>query len=326
MFARILNKLERLGNDFVFNSGILASNRLKETEHTILMYHGIDTVGGTDFNSRHTSQVHFFKHVEFLKKYCHIISLADFFEKRFISGKPNIALTFDDGYRNNFLYAKPVLEAAKVNGTFYITGLNTSDTNILWADFLNIASKLTNQTISIDGEKFEQRNGVYHSLDSGKNLYSIIKDEKAGSDYKQLMTESFIDLYDFKKDLAYDDYWKLMTDQEIRKCGESKFVEVGSHGFLHNNLGTISIEDANVELQNSKSYLENIIQNNVVSIGYPDGSYTGETLNASENLGFLYQTAAEGFLFKEDETDNRIRDRKGMYTCDTCANQLLINL
>lgn len=326
MLARIQNKLGRIGNDFIFNTGLFASNRLKETDHTILMYHGVDTVGGTDFNSRHTSQADFYKHVQFLKKYCHIISLSDFFEKRFISGKPNIALTFDDGYRNNFLYAKPVLEAAKVNGTFYITGLNTSNSDILWADFLNIASKLTEQVISIDGEKFEQKNGIYHSLDSGKNLYSIIKDEKAGTAYKQLMTESFIDLYDFKKDLAYDDYWKLMTDLEIRNCGDSKYIEVGSHGFLHNNLGTISIEDATSELQNSKEYLENIIQSKIVSVGYPDGSYTRATLDASEDLGFLYQTAAEGFRFLEDETDNRIRDRKGMYTCDTCANQLLVNL
>jgi peptidoglycan/xylan/chitin deacetylase (PgdA/CDA1 family) len=326
MFARIQNKLSRLSNDFVFNYGIFASNWLKETEHTILMYHGVDKVGRTYFNSRHTSQAHFYKHLKFLKKYCHIISLADFFDKRFISGKPNIALTFDDGYRNNFLYAKPILESAKVNGTFFITGLNSSDADILWADFLNIASKLTNQTISIDGEKFEQKNGVYHSLDTGKNLYTIIKDEKAGSDYKQLMTESFIDLYDFKKDPAYDDYWKLMTDEEITECSNSNFIHIGSHGFLHNNLGTISQETATKELLDSKNYLENLTQTTINSLAYPDGSYSRETIDSAENLGFKYQTAAEGFLFPEDFSDNRIRDRKGIYSCDSCANDLMINL
>ncbi|MFM2285868.1 MAG: hypothetical protein RLZZ543_1365 [Bacteroidota bacterium] len=326
MIKRIEGKLHRMMNDFIFNTGLFTSQRLASTEHTILMYHGVDFTGDTRFNSRHTSQEDFRKHVHFLKKYCHIISLKDFFEKRFIVGKPNIALTFDDGYRNNFQYAMPVLEEAKVNGTFYITGLNEGTTNILWADYLNIASTLTLQDICIDGENFRQTDGKYFSLDSGKNLYTIIKDENASSEYKQLMMDSFIDLYDFKGNSDYDDYWKLMSDDQIRICSESKFIEVGSHGFLHNNLGSISASLGTKEMTDSKNYLENITQKKVDSIGYPDGSYTRATLNSAELLGFKYQTAAEGFLFIEDASDNRIRDRKGIYTCDSCANQLMVNL
>jgi len=326
MIKRIENKMNRMLNDFIFQTGLFTKHRLSKTEHTILMYHGVDFTGNTRFNSRHTSQEDFRKHVQFLKKYCHIISLQDFFEERFISGRPNIALTFDDGYRNNFEYAMPVLEEAKVNGTFYITGLNQGNTNILWADFLNIASKLTKQDISIDGENFRQTEGNYFSMDSGKNLYTIIKDENASSEYKELMMDSFVDLYDFKSDTDYDDYWKLMTDDQIKRCGDSKYIEVGSHGFLHNNLGNISESLGTKEMTDSKNYLQNITQKIVDSIGYPDGSYTRATLNSAENLGFKYQTAAEGFLFKEDSGDKRIRDRKGIYTCDSCANQLMVNL
>jgi peptidoglycan/xylan/chitin deacetylase (PgdA/CDA1 family) len=117
-----------------------------------------------------------------------------------------------------------------------------------------------------------------------------------------------------------------MTDAEILICGDSEFIEVGSHGFLHNNLGTISLEKSSLELSNSMHYLENIIQKKVISLGYPDGSYSRETLDVGEKLGFKYQTAAEGFLFPEDIDDHRIRDRKGVYTWDSCANQLMINL
>jgi peptidoglycan/xylan/chitin deacetylase (PgdA/CDA1 family) len=326
MWNRIEGKLHRIANDAIFNTGFFATKRLKDTQHTILMYHGIDRVGCVDFNRRHTSKNDFARHVKFLKKYCHIISLQDFFQKKFIAGKPNVALTFDDGYRNNYLYAKPILEAAKVCGTFYITGLNTTADNILWADYLNIVSTLTEQIISIDGEKFAQRNGKYHSLDTGKNLYSIIKDERANYEYKQLMMRAFFNIQDFRKNSEFDDYWKLMSDEEIIQCGNSKYIEIGSHGFLHNNLGTISLDLATKEISDSKNYLENLTQKGIVSIGYPDGSYTRETLDAAEKIGFLYQTAAEGFLFNEDETDSRIRDRKGIYSCDSCANDLMINL
>lgn len=286
------------------------------------MYHGVDLVGDTRFNTRHTSKSDFYRQIQFLKKYCHIISLKDFFEERFIKGRPNIVLTFDDGYRNNFLFAKPILEEAKVNGTFYITGLNEGESDILWADFLNIAVTLTLQDINIEGENFRQNNGKYFSLDTGKSLYSIIKDENASSEYKRKMMDSFKLLYDFKTDVRYDDYWKLMTDNEILKCSESKYLEIGSHGFLHNNLGTITQDKAYKEISDSKKYLENVIQKKVVSIGYPDGSYTRETIDSAENLGFLYQTAVS-YKFSEDSADSRIHDRSGVYTCDSCANQIM---
>lgn len=322
MINRILSKLYRIGNDISFNTGLFASRNLRKTQNTILMYHGIDQVGDTRFNTRHTSKNNFYRQIQFLKKYCHIISLEDFFEERFLKGKPNIVLTFDDGYRNNFLFAKPILEEAQVNGTFYITGLNEGESDILWADFLNIASSLTRQDINVDGENFRQSNGKYFSLDSGKNLYSIIKDENANTDYKVKMMNSFKFLYDFKADVNYDDYWKLMTDKEILKCSESKYLEIGSHGFLHNNLGTITQDKAYKEISDSKIYLENVIQKKIVSIGYPDGSYSRETIDSAENLGFLYQTAV-AYNFPEDESDKRIHDRSGVYTCDSCANQIL---
>ena len=326
MIKRIEGKMIRMMNDFIFKTGMFTTQRLASTEHTILMYHGVDFSGNTKFNSRHTSQDDFRKHVHFLKKYCHIISLKDFFEKRFISGKPNIALTFDDGYRNNFQYAMPILEEAKVNGTFYITGLNQGANDILWADYLNIASTLTLQDIRIDGEDFRQNNGKYVSRETGKSLYTIIKNEKADTDFKLQMMESFVDLYDFRADIEYDDYWKLMTGEQIQVCGASEYIEIGSHGFLHNNLGTITESLATKEMSDSKIYLENLIQKDIDSIGYPDGSYSRATLDSAEVLGYKYQTAAEGFRFLEDEFDSRIRDRKGIYTCDSSANQLMINL
>lgn len=326
MIKRIEGKLNRMFNDLVFQTGIFTSQRFKNTKHTIIMYHGIDLIGSTEFNSRQTSRNDFRKHVLFLKKYFHIISLTDFFEERFIAGKPNISLTFDDGYLNNFKYALPILEETKTTGTFYITGLNQGDCDILWADFLDIASKLTKQDIEIDGETFRQNNGIYYSLETGKNLYTLIKTEKAESNYKQMMMDSFTNLYDFKSDSRFDDYWKLMTDDQIVICSKSRYIEIGSHGLHHNNLGSIPEHLAKLELADSKKYLENIIQKSIDSIGYPDGSYSRRTLDIAENLGYKYQTAADGFLYKEDQNDSRIRNRDGIYTCDTCANQLLINL
>jgi peptidoglycan/xylan/chitin deacetylase (PgdA/CDA1 family) len=325
MVDRIFRKLNRIQNDLIFSSGIGASQSLKQTPHTILMYHGVNQEGKNQFNCRHTAQRDFIRQIRFLKKYAHIISLQDFFEGRFIDGRPNFAITFDDGYRNNYLFAKPVLEEARVPATFFITGLNEMNQNILWADFLNIACTLTQSNIIIEGETFKSVNGVYQSLDTGKNLYEIIKHEKANSQYKSNMISAFDKLYDFRSDKSFDHYWKLMTDDEIRHCGASEFIEVGSHAYMHNNLSSISFELAKNELIASRNYLESIMHQPLLSLAYPDGSYSREVITAAEQLGFTYQVAAEGFHYKEDETDNRIRDRVGIYSVYSCANQLMVH-
>ena len=51
--------------------------------HTILMYHGV-TEKKSNYNKRHQPKKDFIKHLQFLKKYCHVIPLDDFFNQKFI--------------------------------------------------------------------------------------------------------------------------------------------------------------------------------------------------------------------------------------------------
>jgi peptidoglycan/xylan/chitin deacetylase (PgdA/CDA1 family) len=325
MVKRVLNKLKRITNDILFSSPIYAKHLLKNTEHTILMYHGCDKNGDTIYNSRHTSKEAFEKHINYLNKNAHIISLKDFFEKRFIPGKPNFAVTFDDGYLNNFTNALPILEKLETKATFFITGLNNTKSDILWADFLNIASMLRKENVKILGEVFEKRGKVFYSLNNNESLYKVIKEINTDYNYKLQMIEAFGAASNFKRNPDLFEKWELMKDKDILACSQSKYIEIGAHGFFHNNLGKLTDNQALKELSDVKIYLENLIQLSVDSIGYPDGSYNRNTLDISEKLGYKFQLAAEGFHFSEDYYDNRLRDRKGVYSSDSTANQLIVN-
>jgi peptidoglycan/xylan/chitin deacetylase (PgdA/CDA1 family) len=134
---------------------------------------------------------------------------------------------------------------------------------------------------------------------------------------------------DFKKNEKYDDYWKLMTDSEISKVSRSRYVSIGSHAYLHNNLGNIRLEDAVAELQKAKKYLEEITQLPCTELGYPDGSYTRELIDAAEEMGFKYQMATENYCFLEDADDSRIENRFGIYPVCSSANmikEIVLNL
>ena len=320
--AKVVSKAKRIYTEQVGGSfmGGLVANQIKG--NYILMYHGVSTAGGTQFNRRHASIACFTKQIKFLKKYCAVISLQHFFEGKFVSGKPNFALTFDDGYLNNFTNARHILEEFKCPATFFITGLNEVGDNILWADYVNIASVLTDKDIEVEGELFKKRGNTYFSQPSGKSMYEVIKHQKADYSYKLKVKEAFGKHVSFENEPDIKEYWRLMSNEQIAETSRSPFIKIGSHGYYHNNLGTITHHEALDEISRSKKYLENLVQYEVKEIAYPDGSYTPSILTSAKQLGFNVQLAADHFLFNEKPDNPDIKRRNGIYTIDTCLNQL----
>lgn len=305
-----------------FNSPVLKKRFIDKLQNTIIMYHGVSTSEQNIFNTRHVGVKSFQQQMLFLKKNCNIISLSDFHQKKFDPLKINVALTFDDGYQNNFTIAKPILEELKIPATFYVTGLNEINQPILWADHLDIVSRFYQEKITIEGINYYPKNGNYFSDDLNAYLSWVIKNKHSTFDFKQMVMSAFPNSSEVLSNTAYFEYWKLMTDQQISETGKSRYIEIGSHGYFHNNLGNIPFNDAKDELIKSKLYLENLIQKEVNSIGYPDGSYSREIIGYSSEIGMQTQVAAEGFLFPEDHSDDRILDRKGIYNFSDSNNQL----
>jgi peptidoglycan/xylan/chitin deacetylase (PgdA/CDA1 family) len=320
--TKTLSKLNRICTEQIAGSllGGLVANSING--NYILMYHGVTSTGSTQFNRRHASVNCFRKQISFLKKYCSVISLDDFFQGKFVPGKPNFALTFDDGYLNNYTYARPILEEYKCPATFFITGLNEVGDNMLWADYVNIASTLTNEEIIVEDEPFTKKGGSYFSKLSGKSIYDVIKHQKADYSYKQKVKGAFSKCVSFENENAIKEYWQLMNDQQIIETSRSAYITIGSHSYYHNNLGTISHQAAIDEITRSKKYLENLVQYDVRQIAYPDGSYSPQIVTAAKQLGFNVQLAADHYLFDERPDNTDIKKRYGIYTIDTCLNQL----
>lgn len=323
MLNRIINKLERVKNDIKFHYFPKFTSLVNNKENKILMYHGVDLKGNTELNTRHVSINDFKSQMLFLKKYCNVISVEDYINKKFDQNKANIAITFDDGFLNNFTNAFSILDTNKIAATFYITGINQTTEYYLWPDFLDIIAKYYKKDIIIRNNKYSLNQGKY--IDENKiSLNETIKFHIADYTFKQ---ELFSTLKPVSESILQnnklDDYYRLMSDDDIRTVSKSKYVKIGSHGFYHNNLGSIPIDEAVIELKKSKIYLENLTQYEINSLAYPDGSYTKNLIDEASKLGFKYQLAADRYLFEDSYNGIKIFNRKGIYPCDSCANQLL---
>src|ERR1700681_2214489 len=129
------SKLRRLAKTIVFrsasSSGLTKALIRRESAKGILIlcYHGVvpDSHSG-EFLYRNTVSIReFSNHLEFLSRRFHFISPNDLTAAA-IEGKPlperPAMNSFDDGYRNNLLYAAPVLRKFGISSLFsVVTGL-----------------------------------------------------------------------------------------------------------------------------------------------------------------------------------------------------------
>lgn len=321
LFQRMDNKVERVIAkcfDVIGVQGFLLSNKKGAA---ILCYHGLTIEGSKKLNMRHYSVKSIEEHFKMFKKYFNVISVQDYFQRKFDDSKFNIAITFDDGYRNNLRYLFPLVEKFKLPVSIYCTGVIELGYDYLWADFVDIVSYYSEKLeIEINNVYFKKVKNKYINIE-GLRLQDYIKREGDFSLKKKVFT-IFDDFPNIIKENQIDEYWQLMSENEIRKISKSNLITVGSHGYFHNNLANISSNEVKWELNASKEYLEKLTQKEVKEIAYPDGSYSPEIINLAEENGFLYQLVLD-YNIKLDKLDNRIENRKGMYPVYSDINQVI---
>ena len=288
----------------------------------ILMYHGVVSEHPSRFNWRHVSTADFEVHLQMLRRHCNVLSLADLHGENLCPKRLNVALTFDDGFRNNFLHALPLLEKYKTPASFYVTGANEIGIPFLWPDFLDILSRHADGPIQIEDLQFVKRGRTFVEKKSGDSLANIIKHQRPAWDFKQAMFDAFRRWQPNLSRPDYRPYWELMSDEEIRQASSSGWVTIGCHGYYHNNLGELPLQDALEELEKSRSYLEHITGSPVRELAFPDGSYSQELMAKMQDLRFDI-VLGTNHRFEESRDCASPYARAGIYSFRKCRTQLV---
>lgn len=245
------------------------------------------------------------EYLRVLSKRYRFISLEDAVEM--IQGQSpvqpySMVLTFDDGYRNNITHALPILRRYNAPAMFFVPTGFLDNPRPFWWDRLDYAL----QQAQVDGR--EVRVGsLSMRLDSSsrealresyKRLRRTAKEQQM-SDYEflreveqlavQLEAESGRALADIQAD---DDWSAIMTWKQIREVREDA-VTIGSHTVDHIRLGLVEAEIARDQLERSKRDIEKHTGKPCLSICYPNGSFTEETVNIAREYGYLCGVTTE---------------------------------
>lgn len=275
----------------------------------VLMYHGIGEPGCSRINIRHIGVDVFEQHLQLFSEHFHVVPLAEVFAGDRHSHKLTVALTFDDGLRNNLTHALPLLEKYGTPASFFITGANPLGLRILWGDLLDLSEHIgERKEVTADGREWRLVNGHYRA--GAEQLRDHIKQCGVWAPKQELYDQLADQLDAPLQPLRM--FWELMSDVEIIAASRHPLIRIGSHGWWHNNMGNIPLAEAIDEVRSSKAYLEELTGRVVTSIAWPDGSYSRRLVEASVDLGITQQLAV-AYADRGKCVEGTTLDRYGVY-------------
>ncbi len=277
-----------------------------KTGSGVLLFHGIGDANHLPIRSRFLETARFRKLLERLQSSCEIVSLQNIFTNDLAPNRFSVALTFDDGYANNLLNALPILEDLGLPATFFLTAAALNGGDLLWPDVVDLAPMVVTRSIEISGEFWEPtpRKGLVSPV-TGTPLKQRCK--VADTRFNRRVVDRLAPIV--RNELRTESHlWRQLTEDEICTLAASELAEIGAHGLTHCNLLTLPATEAEKELSQSKTYLEQLTGHPVDTLSWPDGEYDRNLVERASKIGFRYQAAVE-YKNREDISDPGIVDR-----------------
>lgn len=279
----------------------------------ILMYHRVAEEDIDPWSLRVTPQ-HFAEHLEILRKHTQPVSLKQIAQAHREGNIPDraAAITFDDGYANNFYQAKPLLEKYEIPATVFVTTNYFEQPREFWWDELERVLLQPRQlpeqlSLTIKGqqhqwklgkasnysqsEAWENRNHQAWKSQPGSRLhfYYCVWQQLQPLSPKQrqpLLAEIKVwaNLQSSPSRLTH----RPLTIAELPQIEEGGIIKLGAHTVSHPLLSEQSIAVQQQEITQSKIDLEKLLNHPVHSFAYPFGAYRDETIPLVQEAGFEY--------------------------------------
>lgn len=250
---------------------------------SILIYHRVlDEIDPLQPGEVHLQQ--FNEQMKWLKRYFNVLALDEAVEKLESNMLPRRALciTFDDGYKDNYTNALPILKDHDLTATFFISTGFLND-GIMWNDVIIEAIRNTNlKEINLNQYALEK-----YLIDV--NRFNTL--DKLLSNVKYLSFEERTSLVQALPDLLEVENPRnlMMTDEEV-KALVSQGMTIGAHTVNHPILSRLDASAVKKEINDGKLYLENLINRPVKLLAFPNGrpnkDYTAEHIEIIKELGF----------------------------------------
>lgn len=276
----------------------LERDRLLGGNCVVLLYHRVVDLEH-DPQQLSVSPLRFDEQLGLLKERFRVLTVEEFehhllCRKRF--PKNSILITFDDGYADNHVHARPILEKHGLQGLFFIASGYIGSGREYWWDELE---RLFLLDLHVPSELDVERGGVRVNWASppGRDLLQAHYERLLGS-LRALPSGTRDDLLGILRDRMVSPSARAshlpMDHAALKAFAASPFVVIGAHTVGHPSLGRISEEEQRREITRSKRDLEEWIGIPVTRFAYPFGTptdFTERTMRITREAGFRHAAA-----------------------------------
>ena len=283
---------------FSFLYQVCVWKRIKSNSLLVLTYHRISDV--PDFeDSLKISLENFENQMRFIRKSYRLISgaeLADIIKNRKPFPENSCLVTFDDGWKDNYTNAFPVLKRLGIPAIIFISTDYVGTNQAFWHE--QLVTILDGRSSYPDIKKQSGALDKYPSVLS-KKIWDIL--EKPIPVRRPFIEElvSYLKGFDPKRindliqklrillDCREEDHPPIMLTWEQTKEMSQNNICFGSHTKSHAILTNVSISQVTEEITESKKIIEDRLGKPVYFIAYPNGNHNEAIIKATEESGYL---------------------------------------
>lgn len=257
----------------------------------------------------------FERQIQYLVSNFNVVRLSEIFSddkfniKKSLNFKPRLAVTFDDGWLDNYEQAYPLLKKYDVPATIFLPTSFIGTGKWFWTDLISnlIHYCYTNGTDLIPVNSIPDAVVWRSTLEEVKNEYdkqleTII--DKLKSHSTDSIGKLIQDLSNFHQYDPTPNYRAFINWDEVGEMAESGLIEFGSHSHSHEILTNISIDKIKVELNRSKLEINShkIPNNKTLAFCYPNGNSNQSIRKAVQKAGYsMAVTTKLGWNFSDGD-------------------------
>jgi peptidoglycan/xylan/chitin deacetylase (PgdA/CDA1 family) len=275
----------------------------------ILMYHRVQDALYDPW-SLCVSPAHFKEQMEVLHRSCNVLSLPNLIERMQQVSMPEnaVAITFDDGYADNFTHAFPVLSQWQIPATFFLSTSLVNTSRSFWWDELAqliLTERITPEVaISIvDGYALNQNKCLNDDLDIQTDpllaVYRMLwnRINPLSIDDRNTVMQALESAASSRVDQSTP---SMLNEIQIRDLSRHSLITIAAHTDHHLSLPAQNDETISKEISSSCDMLETLTSKRPTLFSYPFGQYDERVIAHVKDAGLTAAVTTFQSPVKED--------------------------
>lgn len=284
----------------------VARRLLRGERPVVLMYHRVAAPAVDPWGLAVRPEL-FRDQLAMLKRRRHLMAMDAFINALADGSLPQnaVAITFDDGYRDNLTNAVPLLDEAAAPATIFLTAGAIGRNAPFWWDELARMILLQRKPIRYDlGGR---------AVRAKQEIDAMAGDEPFDSTWRARLEPRTA------RQAAYKQLWQLlqraqpaereaamdqlrhmappvpaaseelpMTVEEVAQVIKSPHISIGAHGMTHQPLSTLAASDRRVEIEESRAICGELARHAVDGFAFPHGDRDADTIAMVKAAGFAW--------------------------------------